>query len=71
MRRSDDPLHQSAIVVFSTGAESSDRALVEFLAERKIIVALRPLGIRVAPHLFNTHAHVEQFLSALRDFAKS
>ena len=36
--------------------------MVEKLVANNIIVALRPAGIRVAPHLFNTAADVERLL---------
>lgn len=54
--------NQSAIVVFSTGDAKADAALVDKLVANNIIVALRPAGIRVAPHLFNTEADVERLL---------
>jgi selenocysteine lyase/cysteine desulfurase len=63
--RSSNPAHQSAIVVFSTGNQTSDSALVEKLAAQNVIVALRPQGIRVSPHLFNTEADVRKLLDAL------
>ena len=63
--RSDAPSHQSAIVVFRTGDTQTDTALVDNLAAKDIIVALRPQGIRVSPHLFNTAQDIENLLTAI------
>jgi cysteine desulfurase / selenocysteine lyase len=63
--RSNEPQHQSAIVVFSIGDPQADVALVDRLAARNIIVAQRPQGIRVSPHLFNTAEDIESLLAAL------
>jgi cysteine desulfurase / selenocysteine lyase len=63
--RSDDARHQSAIVVFSMGSTQADAALVAELAARNVIVALRPQGIRVSPHLFNSARDIETLLAAL------
>jgi len=63
--RSAHPSNQSAIVVFSTGDAQGDAALVDALAAKNIVVALRPQGIRVSPHLFNTSKDIEALLSAL------
>ena len=60
--RSSEPRHQSAIVVFTTGNSDRDAALVEHLGANGVMVALRPAGIRVAPHLFNTATDVEKLL---------
>ena len=65
MLRSNEPRHQSAIVVFSVGDAQADAALVDRLAAQNIIVAQRPQGIRVSPHLFNTVGDIESFLAAL------
>jgi cysteine desulfurase / selenocysteine lyase len=63
--RSRERTHQSAIVVFSTGDTAADAALVERMTADHVIVALRPAGIRVAPHLFNTDADVERLLQCV------
>lgn len=62
---SDDPAHTAAIVVFTTGSTEGDEALVAALDRQGIIVALRPLGVRVSPHLYNTATDVDTLLAAL------
>ncbi len=62
---SDDPAHASAVVVFTLGDKERDTALVEALEARNILVALRPLGVRVSPHLYNNAADVDHLLAAL------
>jgi cysteine desulfurase / selenocysteine lyase len=63
--RDASPAQQSAIVVFSAGSADQDAALVARLTEHGVIVALRPAGIRVAPHFFNTPADVARLLGAI------
>ena len=63
--RSSEARHQSAIVVFTTGSPEGDAALVATLSAKNIVVALRPAGIRVSPHLFNTARDIEMLLTAL------
>ena len=65
--RSAESQHQSAIVVFTTGDQQTDAARVDRLAAKGIIVALRPQGVRVSPHLFNTPHDIEKLLTALID----
>ncbi len=60
-----DAAHRSAITVFTLGSRDHDAALVDALDRQGIIVALRPLGIRVSPHLFNTPADIDRLLAAL------
>lgn len=62
---SPDPARRSAIITFTTGSLAGDAALVQRLAEQRIVVALRPLGARVSPHVYNTEAEVARFLDAL------
>jgi cysteine desulfurase/selenocysteine lyase len=61
----EDPARRAAIVTFTTGDAGRDEALVRRLAERGIVVALRPRGVRVSPHLYNVGADVERLLAAL------
>lgn len=61
----DDPAHRSAIVVFTCGSQQQDAALVQALAAQGIVVALRPLGVRVSPNFYNTEADVARLLDAL------
>ncbi len=63
--RSNDPLHQSAIVVFSTGDAKTDAGLVDHLGANGVVVAMRTAGIRAAPHLFNTPDDIERMLRVL------
>jgi selenocysteine lyase/cysteine desulfurase len=35
------------------------------LGEQGIVVALRPRGVRVSPHLYNNAAEIERLLRAL------
>ncbi|MBM3223595.1 MAG: aminotransferase class V-fold PLP-dependent enzyme [Candidatus Tectomicrobia bacterium] len=60
-----NPAHRSAIVVFTTGAAERDAKLVQELAAQGIIVALRPLGLRISPHVYNTEADITRLLAAL------
>jgi cysteine desulfurase/selenocysteine lyase len=57
-----DPTHRSAIVFFTTGARERDVALVRALHAERIIVALRPNGLRVSPHFYNTEADIDRFV---------
>jgi selenocysteine lyase/cysteine desulfurase len=66
MISSIDPARRAAIVVFTLGDRARDEALVRRLGEQGIIVALRPRGVRVAPHMYNSAAEIEQLLSAVR-----
>lgn len=63
--RSDDPQHQSCIVVFTIGSAEGDVAILDKLNAAHIYVAQRPAGIRVSPHLFNTAGDIERLLAAL------
>jgi selenocysteine lyase/cysteine desulfurase len=62
---SADPARRSQILVFTLGDHARDAALVEQLEAQGIIVALRPLGVRVSPHFYNTEADVARLLDAL------
>ena len=62
---SDDPAHMSAITVLTTGSKEGDEALTAVLDAQGIIVALRPLGLRVSPHLYNTADDIDRLLAAL------
>ena len=60
-----DPARRSAIIVFTTGSASGDAALVAQLERAKIMVSLRPLGVRVSPHFYNTEGDIARLLDAL------
>jgi len=62
---SSDPDHRSAVIVFSLGSQEKNAALVKHLEDQNIIVALRPLGVRVSPHFYNTEDDIARLLSAL------
>jgi selenocysteine lyase/cysteine desulfurase len=62
---SPDPAHRTAIVVFTRGTHEQDAALVKQLEAQNIIVALRPLGVRVSPHFYNTEADIARLVDAL------
>lgn len=62
---SADPARRSAITVFTLGERARDEQLVQRLDEQRICVALRPLGIRVAPHCYNNEDDIDRLLEAL------
>ena len=64
------PERRAAIVVCTTGDAARDAALVEQLASRRIMVACRPRGIRVAPHLFNDAADIATLVRALAQLSR-
>ena len=61
----EDPARRSAISVFTLGSRERDAALVQDLEGMGIIVALRPLGVRVSPNFYNTEAEIVRLLDAL------
>lgn len=62
-----DPARRSAIIVFTTGSSAGDAALVAQLEEARIMVSLRPLGVRVSPHFYNTEEDIARLLDTLPD----
>lgn len=60
-----DPERRASIVVFTLGDHARDAELVRRLGERGIVVAHRPRGVRVSPHLYNTVEDIERLLAAL------
>lgn len=60
-----DPARRSALIVFTCGSQAQDARLAQDLAARNIVVALRPLGVRVSPHFYNTEADIATLLDAL------
>jgi cysteine desulfurase / selenocysteine lyase len=60
-----DPARRGAIVVFTLGERARDEALVQRLDEQGVVVALRPGGVRVSPHLYNSADEIERLLRAL------
>jgi len=60
-----DPARRAANVVFTLGDAARDEALVQQLAERGMVVALRRRGVRISPHCYNTAAEIERLLDAL------
>jgi cysteine desulfurase/selenocysteine lyase len=61
------PEHCSTLVVFTCGSPAHDAQLVQDLAAQGIMVALRPRGVRIAPHFYNTEADIARLLEALPD----
>ena len=62
---SDDPARRSAITVFTLGDRNRDAALVADLERQGIVVALRPLGVRVSPHFYNSESDIARLLDTL------
>lgn len=62
---SADPARRSQVIVFTLGDNARDAALVDQLDAQGIIVALRPMGVRVSPHFYNTEADIARLLDAL------
>jgi selenocysteine lyase/cysteine desulfurase len=61
-----DPARRAAVVTFTLGERERDEALVRQLGEQGIIVALRPRGVRVSPHFYNSAAEIERLLQAIQ-----
>lgn len=61
-----EPERRAAIVVFTLGSRERDEELVRRLGEQGIVVALRPRGVRVAPHLYNQPAEIDRLLATMR-----
>jgi selenocysteine lyase/cysteine desulfurase len=59
------PARRSAITVFTLGDRAKDEALVADLERQGVIVALRPLGVRVSPHIYNTEEDIARLLATL------
>jgi cysteine desulfurase/selenocysteine lyase len=64
---SSDPHYRSAVTVFTLGSRDRDAVIVQQLEEQGIMIALRPRGLRVSPHFYNTEAEVDRLLGALPD----
>ena len=60
-----DPARRSAITVFTTGDRARDADLAAALEAQRILVSLRPLGVRVSPHFYNTEGDIARLLDAL------
>jgi len=60
------PETRSTILSFTTGDLRRDEALRAHLLQNDVITALRPYGIRVSPHLYNTPEDIDALLEALR-----
>ncbi len=60
-----DPARRSAITVFTTGDRARDADLAAQLEAQRIMVSLRPLGVRVSPHFYNTEGDIARLLDAL------
>jgi selenocysteine lyase/cysteine desulfurase len=63
---------RSAAVVTFRPAGLDPGALARALYERdRIAGAGRPEGLRLSPHLYNSHAEVERAVSAVRRYVRS
>jgi selenocysteine lyase/cysteine desulfurase len=62
---------RAAIVVFTLGDGQRDAALAHGLAEQGFTVALRPRGVRVSPHFYNTADEIERLLGVLPGLIRS
>lgn len=62
---SPDAAHRSALIVFTLGDPQHDAAFVKQLEAQGIIVALRPLGVRVSPNFYNCEVEITRLLDAL------
>lgn len=60
-----DPARRSAITVFTTGDGARDADLAARLEAQRILVSLRPRGVRVSPHFYNTEGDIARLLDAL------
>jgi selenocysteine lyase/cysteine desulfurase len=60
------PEHRSSILSFTTGSRAQDDRLVRRLLDRNVITGLRPSGVRVAPHFYNTVSDVDALLDAVK-----
>jgi cysteine desulfurase/selenocysteine lyase len=60
-----EPARRSAIITFTLGSRERDSSFVEELEGKGIIVALRPPGVRVSPHFYNTEGEIARLLDAL------
>lgn len=61
------PGTRSTILSFTTGDAARDETLHRRLLEKNVIVSLRPHGIRVAPHLYNSPEDADALLAALKN----
>jgi selenocysteine lyase/cysteine desulfurase len=59
------PAHRSQIVAFTTGEEAGDAALVRRLEEANVTVGLRPFGVRLSVHFWNTAADADRLLDVV------
>lgn len=59
------PTHRSQIVAFTTGSEAGDAALVDRLTAAGVAVSLRPFGVRLSVHYWNTAADADRLLDVV------
>ena len=63
---SENTANRSQVTVFTLGSQAQDAALVEALEKQGILVALRPLGVRVSPNFYNNESDIARLLDAIR-----
>lgn len=61
----DEPAERSAIVTMSLGDAAANAALVERLAAKSVIVALRDGRVRISPNFYNTEEEIDRLIAAL------
>jgi selenocysteine lyase/cysteine desulfurase len=61
----ETPQERSAIIAFTEGSETADRALFDKLAKAKVQVSLRRGSLRVSPNFFNSEAEIDRLLNCL------
>lgn len=66
-RVEEDAYRASHLFGFRLPEQMDTKTLLQTLQQRKIHVSLRGKSIRVAPHVYNTPAEIDQFIEALAD----
>lgn len=60
-----EPSHRSAIFSFTGGSPNRDKAIINDLKSKGVIVSLRGRGIRVSPYFYNNAEDVDRLVEAL------
>jgi selenocysteine lyase/cysteine desulfurase len=64
--------YRSGIVTFSVGSPADNVVMMEYLLDRKILVAVRYTshvgGVRVSCHFFNSRGDLDHLLNAVEEF---
>ncbi len=62
---SPDPDRRSQITVFTFGDRAKDEAFIAACEKQRIALVLRPRGIRVSPHFYNTEEDIARLLELI------